>query len=385
MDFLSQFDMTHILNVLETIGVFVGVLGVLVFVHEWGHYAAAKSVGIKVKEFAVGFGPALYRWHDKSGTAWKIGSIPLGGYVHMKGQEDGKAMEVSNDPDSFTSKTVLQRSWVVFAGPLVNFVFALLLLMGVMMWGEERLLPEIGGLQENMPALEAGLQEGDVVRVVNDVAVEHWDHLRELTGQSAEKTLQMVVERQGELIPITVTPEFVTYTDLLGDEHTVGRIGASPSGERFVIRHGIVGGLWRGVEKTWEMISLTYISIYKLIIGSVSPENLAGPLGIADMAKQSSDQGWYTLFMFMAIISINLGIINLIPIPILDGGHLLFFAIEAVKGSPVGEKTQEWSLRFGLVAILALVLFSTSNDVRRFADRFSEAEPAVDATMDAPK
>ncbi|MDD9918998.1 MAG: RIP metalloprotease RseP [Alphaproteobacteria bacterium] len=352
---------------LYTIFVFVVVLGILVFIHEWGHYAAAKSVGIKVEEFAIGFGKAIIRWTDKHGTDWKIAIIPLGGYVRMKGQEDGKPIELEGaESDSFAAKSLLQRSWVVFAGPFANFVLALVVFAGVLsLFGEYKLSPQVGLVQENMPAMEVGLQEGDIIHAVNDTVISTWDELQKMTAASAEKPLHLIVKREESLLPIMLTPQTTTFTDLLGDTHTVGRIGIAPSGENFLVKYGIFEGVLNGALKTWEITALTVTSVYKLIIGAVSPEHLAGPLGIANMASESASHGTYHLLFFLAIISINLGIVNLIPIPVLDGGHLVFFAIEAIKGSPVGEKTQAWSLRIGITLILLLVLFSTGNDIQR--------------------
>jgi regulator of sigma E protease len=349
---------------LYTVFVFLIVLGVLVFVHEWGHFAAAKSVGIKVEEFAIGFGRAIAQWTDRHGTIWKIGFIPLGGYVQMKGQEDGKPVTASGEPDSYASKTVGQRAWAVVAGPLANFVLALAVFIVLMWVGEQKLLPEVGHVQEGMPATGV-LQKGDSITAVNGTVVADWDTLQKLTSESANQELNMKIERGGKVIFVRLTPELTTFTDLLGDEHTVGRIGIGPSGATFSIAHGPLQGIWRGVEKTWEVTSLTFVSIYKLIIGAVSPEHIAGPLGIADLAGSSASHGTYHLLMFLAIISINLGIINLLPVPVLDGGHLIFLLLEKIKGAPVGEVAQVWSLRFGLGLILLLVVFATHNDLRR--------------------
>jgi regulator of sigma E protease len=349
---------------LYTVFVFLIVLGILVFVHEWGHFAAAKSVGIKVEEFAIGFGRAIARWTDKHGTVWKIGFIPLGGYVQMKGQEDGKPVTASGEADSYASKTVGQRAWAVVAGPLANFALALVVFIVLMWVGEQKLLPEVGYVQEGMPATGV-LQTGDKITAVNDTPVADWETLQSLTSQAANQELNMMVEREGKTFIVRLTPELTTFTDLLGDEHTVGRVGIGPSGAVFSVPHGPVQAVWRGMEKTWEITALTFVSIYKLIIGAVSAEHIAGPLGIADLAGSSAAHGTYHLFMFLAIISINLGIINLLPVPVLDGGHLIFLLIEKIKGAPVGETAQAWSLRFGLGLILLLVVFATHNDLRR--------------------
>lgn len=353
-------------GMLFTILMFIVVLAVLVFVHEYGHFYAARSVGVFVEKFSIGFGPVIQKWDDVKGTRWQVAWLPLGGFVQMRGQEDGKAMAADDDPESFAAKSVKERAWIIFAGPLANFLLAMVLLMGLMMYGEEQLKPVIGQVQEDMPAAAAGLQEGDVIRLVNDTPITDWDTMRDVIQQNLDAELQLVVERGNELLPILLSPDVVEYTDLMGRTHTVGRVGVLPSGATFYQDHGLLGGMVRGVEKTWELIALTFESIYRLIMGAISPDNLAGPLGIAQLTGSAADQGVYALLLFMAIISINLGIVNLLPIPVLDGGHLLFLLWEALFKQPPSEKVQTWSIRAGMAIILLLVVFATSNDIQRF-------------------
>ncbi|MFZ2620218.1 MAG: RIP metalloprotease RseP [Alphaproteobacteria bacterium] len=350
-----------------TVLVFVVVLGVLVFVHEYGHYAAARSVGVYVQEFAVGFGPAVARWRAKNGTNWKVGIIPLGGYVQMKGQVDGEVIKASAEPDSFAAKTLWQRAWIVSAGPLANFVLALAVYTGLMLHGEEVLLPVVGSFHEEVKvAQNAGMQVGDVIQVVNAAPIESWDDLVTEIAKTGGADIELVVKRAEQILPILVTPQTHTYTDLLGDVQVRPLIGIQPDYSQVMTKtYSPVAAMQRGAERTWEVVALTYYSLYKLIVGAVSADNIAGPLGIADLASQSAQNGTYALLVFLAIISVNLGVINLLPVPILDGGHLVFFAIEGLKGSPVSEKAQEWSLKTGFALIICLFLFATSNDIKR--------------------
>lgn len=346
--------------------IFILVLSILVFVHEWGHYKAARSVGITVEEFSIGFGTALAKWRDSNGTNWKIGLIPLGGYVQMKGQEDGKLVQATGEDDNFADKKIWQRAWVIAAGPLMNIVLAIVVLTALMLWGERRLAPEIGMLLPNKPAEEAGVMVGDVVRLVNATAIEDWADVQEAIRAHRDGPLEMTVDRNGLLVPILITPEMTKVTDLLGDEHVYPQVGISPVLDKtFTTSHPPLYALQRGLERTWELTELTFRSLYKLVIGAVSPEHIAGPLGIADLTSKAGSQGTYELLVFLAIISINLAIFNLLPVPVLDGGHLLFLLYEALVGKPVGEAAQLWSLRIGLGLILCLVVFATANDLRR--------------------
>lgn len=346
---------------------FILVLGTLIFVHEMGHYIAARSVGIRVEAFSIGFGRELFGWNDKHGTRWKIGWLPMGGYVQMYGQEDGKAYSHASEPDSFSAKTVLQRAWVIAAGPLSNLVFGFLLLLAVMLTGEHRLKAQVGQLVPDMPAA-AVFQPGDTILAMNTEPVEDWDAFQKKTQDSLDHPIEILFERNGPNGPVTqtatVTPQVKTFTDYLGNSHTVGRLGVAPSYDTFVVKHPPVQAIGRAASRTWEITSLTVLSIYKLAIGAVSADNLTGPLGIANLTGQTAASGVFALCMFMVVITINLCIVNLFPLPVLDGGHLLFLIYEKIRGKPLGAVAQEWSFRFGLLCIIGLAGFATLNDVR---------------------
>lgn len=346
-----------------TVTLFILVLGILIFVHELGHYLAARSVGIRVETFSIGFGREIFGWNDKHGTRWKIGWLPMGGYVQMFGQEDGKAYSHAEAPDSFSNKTVLQRAWVIAAGPLFNLIFGFLLLLAIMLGGEHRLKAQVGQTVPDMPA--AGiLQPGDNLLAINTEPLADWDAFQKKTQDNLDKQLEILIDRGGVQQSVTITPQVKTFTDFLGNQHTVGRIGVAPSYDTFVIKHPPIQAVTRAASRTWEITSLTVVSLYKLMIGAVSPDNLTGPLGIANLTGQTAASGLFALSMFMVVITINLCIVNLFPLPVLDGGHLMFLAYEKLRGKPLGPKAQEWAFRFGLFCILGLAAFATLNDVK---------------------
>jgi regulator of sigma E protease len=344
---------------------FIIVLGILVFVHEWGHYIAARSVGITVQAFAIGFGKPIIQWVDKHKTHWQIGWIPLGGYVQMLGQEDGKIYSHKNRKDSFANKAIWQRAWVVVAGPLMNLVFAFILILALMLSGERQLKPQIGDILPNMPAVGI-LQKGDVIRQADDNMIITWDDFQTYIADHANKPVHLVVERNGLPQQLTVTPQGTAFKDLLGDEHRVGRIGVAPTYAAFVQHRSVAGAFTRAVSHTYELTALTVKAFGKLLIGAIAPDSLTGPLGIADMAGQTAANGLYAVITLMAIISVNLMVINLFPLPVLDGGHLLFLAYEKIARKPLPDKVQAIALRVGLTLIVMLAVFATFNDVKRF-------------------
>lgn len=371
-----------------TVVMFILVLSVLVFVHEMGHFLAARSVGVRVEAFSIGFGPRLLGWVDKQKTHWQICLLPLGGYVQLFGQglleDSAEGRRSAKNPESFAHKTILQRAWVIVAGPLANIVFAVLLMIVVMATGEHKLKPEVGAIMPDMPATGVVMQ-GDVLRTFNGESIEDWDAFQKRVSDNGSSQIALGIERQGAQMTLQITPKVVEFTDLLGDTHQVGRIGIVPSYDTFVVKHPPMQALERGVARTWELTALTAKSLYKLLIGAIPSDNLTGPLGIADMAGQTASNGLYALALFLVIISVNLAVLNMVPLPVLDGGHLVFLAWEAVRGKPASGMVQEWATRVGLVLIISLALFSTSNDVKRFGWLGkSEPEAAAPAAAAAP-
>ena len=347
---------------------FVIVVGVLVFVHELGHYLAARSVGIRVEVFSIGFGREVFGWFDRAGTRWKVCLMPLGGYVKMfamSGEVQPKDVKKADREHAFIMKNVWQRMWVVAAGPLANFVFAIVVVSGVFMFvGEARQLAVIGGIQEDMPAKAAGFELADKIVAVDGKALSYWTDFANTIRASKGKALAMTVERNGAPLTLTVTPKVGEVTDILGKKHEYFMVGLSPKEDAIVFeKHGLLQALWGGVDYTYDKASTILIAIWRMATGQMPPD-LGGPFTIAKVAGDFASAGGLQLLMFMVFISINLGLVNLFPVPVLDGGHLLYFAIEAVKGSPVSERGQEWANRAGLGIIFLLMAFVLYKDVR---------------------
>jgi regulator of sigma E protease len=319
---------------------------------------------VQVNAFSIGFGKAFAAWTDRHGTRWQIAWIPLGGFVSLLGMDDGRKLSKSEEKRSYQGKPVWARAWIIFAGPLANIVLAFVLLVLVMLTGEHMLKAEVGDVQESMPAAGV-LQRNDTVTAIEGVTVTDWDSMQKQIQERAGLPTTLEVMRAGAAVTVTLTPQLTTYTDLLGDTHKVGRLGIAPSYNRFVVNYPPHTAVVRAAEKTWDITSLTVVSLYKLMIGAIAPDNLTGPLGIADMAGQTAAAGVFALLMFMVIISINLGIVNLLPLPILDGGHLVFLAYEKLRGKAPSPRFIEYSSRVGLALIVFLALFATFNDVKR--------------------
>lgn len=379
MDFLSS--ITDFLSTLPGGGtlwailMFIIVLGVLVTFHELGHYWAARSVGIRVLRFSVGFGPEIYGWTRKNGERWSICWIPLGGYVQMFGGLDHEGeIEEKDKPFAFEEKTVWQRMWVVFAGPLANFVLAFVFLTGLMLTGEQKTLPEVGQVIGESAAEAAGLQAGDLILSVDETAIGTWDDVLSTVTSATGEPMRFGVERNGERIEIIVTPIMKERTKITGETVRVPFVGISPSGNSFEVQHGIVDAFVLGAQKTYDYTALVLNGLWQIISGAASADSIGGPIMIAEIAGEAGERGLYPFIMLMVIISINLGIINLLPVPVLDGGHLLFYMIEAVRGKPLGERAQEYGYRFGLVLVGLLMIFAIGNDVRRVVGKFTSTD-----------
>lgn len=346
---------------------FIVALSALVFFHELGHYAAARSIGARVEAFSIGFGPKIFGWKDKHGTEWKVSAVPLGGYVSIFGFAEDPDVKYSkkDKEEAFFNKNVWGRMWVVFAGPLANFVLAWVILSSLFVSGEQSILPKVGGLMDGMPAQQAGVQKGDLILSINDKKVQSWMRLTQLVREEAGNMLNLEVERDGAIIPIQIVPELRDGKDGLGVAKKVGMIGVSASNETTLIQHNPLDAVVLAAQRTYLYSSLTVQAVANIFTQKMSADALGGPLMIGELAGKTAQYGWYPFFMFVMSISISLGLINLVPIPMLDGGHLLFYLIEAAKGSPVNEVVQEWSYRFGMLMLGALMIFVFYNDISR--------------------
>jgi regulator of sigma E protease len=350
---------------------FLVVLTVLVFVHELGHYLSARRNGVRVQVFSIGFGPELFGRTDRAGTRWRISLIPLGGYIKMFGDMDMSsvrtespvAMTEEEKAVSFHHKRLAQRAEIVAAGPLANFAFAIVVLaIFFMTAGQPFTPPDIGQVQAGSAAERAGLQPGDVIVSVDGHSVERFEEVQQLVSGNQGTPIGMVVRRDGRDMPLTVTPVVTQFTDIFGSEHRVGRIGVVHVGESHYVRRGPVAALGQAVAETWNISAGMLTAVWQIIIQTRSSDELGGPLSIAHMSGIVAQGNPIDLIRFMAILSVNLGLINLFPIPVLDGGHLLFYSAEAIRGRPLGQRTQEYGFGLGLALVLMLMVFVTWKD-----------------------
>ncbi len=350
---------------------FLVVLSVLVFVHEFGHYYIARRNGVRVETFSIGFGPELFGWTDRAGTRWKVSLLPLGGFVKMFGDADPAstpsahlvAMTEEEKAVSFHHKRVGQRAAVVAAGPLANFAFAIVAL-GLLYAtvGQPFTPPDVGGVQPGSAAERAGLMPGDVIRSIDGTSIERFEEIRQIVSLKPGLPLSMTVERDGRTLALTATPEASELTDRFGNVHRVGLLGISRAGMDYV-RHNPLTAVWQAGREVAGMVGGTFTALGQMIRGDRGTEELGGPLRIAQMSGEVAQTGPYALIWFMAFLSVNLGLINLFPVPLLDGGHLLFYAFEAVLGKPLPPRAQEYGFRIGLALVLTLMVFATWNDL----------------------
>ncbi len=341
---------------------FLLILSVVVFVHEFGHYWVARRNGVRVEVFSIGFGPELFGWTDRRGTRWKFSLVPLGGYVRMRGEEAAPAGGIG-DPESFAAKTVWQRMAIVAAGPLANFLLAILLLTVLFLFVGRPFTPAVvGDVVPDSPAARAGLLPGDRILEVEGREVRSFEDLQLVVRERPEVPLRFVVERDGERLTLTITPRREVVEGRFGRVE-IGLIGVTRSGFAYRRSPPHLAPL-EATAETLRIIGLTVRALWQMVVGQRGTEELGGPLRIAQMSGEIASEGLLPALWFVAILSINLGLINLFPIPILDGGHLLLYTVEAVRGRPLSEKSQELAFRLGFAVVLSLLLFATWNDLR---------------------
>jgi regulator of sigma E protease len=354
---------------------FLIVLTILVFVHELGHYLIARRNGVRIEIFSIGFGPELYGWYDRAGTRWKFSAMPLGGYVKMFGDADPSsglalpaltALSPEEREVSFHGKRLGQRAAIVAGGPIANFVFAIVVLALLFMtYGQPFTPAEVGQVQPNSAAEQAGIKPGDKIVSINDRAIERFEDVQQLVRLNPGVAMSIVVQRAGQPVTLSVTPARIQQTDRFGDRHEIGLLGIGRSGVEYVQRDPITA-ISRAVSETWNLSAATLEAMWQIIIGTRNSDELGGPLRIAQMSGEVAQSGAVPLLWFMAVLSINLGLINLFPVPVLDGGHLLFYAAEAIRGKPLGQRAQEYGFRIGLAMVLTLMVFATWNDIVHF-------------------
>jgi regulator of sigma E protease len=351
---------------------FLIVLTVLVFVHELGHYLVARWNRVRVEVFSIGFGPELFGWTDRAGTRWKISVLPLGGYVRMFGEGSlmaGPADDAAAHPSeadravSFQHKRLPQRAAVVAAGPVANFIFAIVVLAGIFMTvGQAFTPPEVGSIEPASAAAEAGIQPHDLIVAVDGQRVERFEALQQIVQLNTGTPMAITVKRGDAEVNLTATPHMITDTDRFGVAHKLPRLGVSRLRVDYV-RHDPASAVYYAAQETWNLTAGTMRALGQMVSGRRSSDELSGPVGIVRMSGEVAEGGVVAVLWFMAVLSVNLGLINLFPIPVLDGGHLLFYFAEAIRGKPLGLRAQEYGFRLGLALVLTLMVFATWNDL----------------------
>ncbi len=356
--------MSSIAHLVQTLASFALVLGVLVTIHELGHYVAARWRGIYVEAFSVGFGPALVSWTDRRGTVWKVCALPLGGFVKMHGMAMNVANENAMDQTSdrpgqaFFEKTVASRAIVTVAGPVANFLLAIVLFSALFaVVGRPVPLPVVGDVAAGSSAADAGLKPGDAIQAADGRHVTAFEDLRRIVAASAGRTLQLSIHRGAQDITVPVLIKPASPGDL-----SVGRLGVS-AGAVASVRLGPVDALQAGVEQTWLVLWQTLQGLGRILTTGHGVHDLGGPIAIASMSGQVAQLGVARLVEFIGLLSINLGLMNLMPIPILDGGHLMFYAAEAVRGRPLPPRALDYGYRVGFALIASLFVFISWNDL----------------------
>ncbi len=361
-------------GILFTLAAFALVIGVLVFVHEFGHYGMARLFGIKVDTFAVGFGREIAGWTDRNGTRWKLGWLPLGGYAKFAGDmnaasQPDPALERLPDAEKaelFQFRPLYQRALVVAAGPMINFAFAILLFAAFFMtYGHQFTPPVAGEVRAGTPAAEAGIKPGDRFVSLDGQSVARFEDMMRIISINPGRPVAIVIARDGEMLDKTVTPKIVREEDRFGNSYTRGMLGIS-SGLPVVERRGPVSALGHAVVETWNTVLMMADTLQQVITGRRAIDELGGPIKIAQFSGQSASLGLPSLIGFIALISINLGFMNLLPIPMLDGGHLFLYAIEGIRRRPLHPKVQEWAFMSGFALLMSLMLFLTWNDLASF-------------------
>ena len=340
------------------------VLSFLIFFHELGHFLAARRMGVQVDVFSIGFGKKVVE--KKIGkTVYALSAIPLGGYVKMKGQDDTDPTKVSYDDDSYNSKKPWQRIVILLAGPFANFLLAFLLYFAIANIGVPKLLPTVGKVGENTPAMQAGLQKGDRILSIDGRPVSYWEDIGRLINESVSAPLHLRIERNKKEISLDISPKQIEDKTLFEEPIQRKIIGISPLGEQISVRYGLFGGLDYAWQETEKASMLIVKSVQKLLTGAVGADKLGGVITIVDITAQATHAGIVALLFFTALISVNLGVLNLLPIPALDGGHIMFNLYEMIRGKAPSEEVLYRLTIGGWAILLGLMFLGLYNDINR--------------------
>jgi len=339
------------------------VLSVLIFFHELGHFTAARFFGVQIDVFSIGFGKRL--WTKKIGkTEWSISAIPLGGYVKMKGQDDTDPTKVSYDEDSYNTKKPWQRIVILLAGPFANFLMAFFLYLAIAYMGVPKLLPYVDKVTKDSPAYQAGLRKNDRILQINGINIKYWEEIGKQINASQGK-LTMIIERDHHLKTLTLEPKVIEDKNIFGETVERRIIGITPLPKQTTLVYGFTEGWKYAWDETVKSSTLIFKSVQKLITGAVSTDQLGGIITIVDVTAQASNAGILALFFFTALISVNLGVLNLLPIPALDGGHIMFNLYEMLRGKAPSENVMYYMTVTGWVLLAGLMFLGLYNDIHR--------------------
>ncbi len=343
---------------------FILVLSVLVLVHEFGHFIAAKRVGVRVEKFSLGFGGKLFSI-KKGDTEYMISAIPLGGYVKMAGDEPGVALK--NEKGEFLSQSVGNRFQIIFAGPLFNYILAIVIFSVIFMFGSPTLTTEVGDLLKDYPAMSQGMLKGDKVIAVDGKNVKYWEDMTLLIHKHSKDPIKLSIERNGKMMDVDITPIVRETKDIFGKKMSIALIGIAPSQKILSVKYGFFQAFGMGFRKVVDLTILTCKALWAIFTGQMSvKESMTGPIGIFVITGQAAKMGLIYLFHLMAILSASLAIFNLLPLPVLDGGHIIFLGIEKLRGKPLSFKTQERIANVGVAMLILLTVVIFYNDIIKF-------------------
>jgi regulator of sigma E protease len=340
------------------------VLSVLVLVHEFGHFIAAKRVGVRVETFSFGFGPKLFSV-KKGDTEYRISAIPLGGYIKMAGDEPGEVL--TGKSFEFLSRSIWERFLVIFAGPLLNYVLAFLIFSVIFMFGSPTLTTEVGSLLKDYPAEKSGLVIGDKVIKADGKDVKYWEDMTEIIRKHLEGPIKLTIEKNGKISDVEIQPIIREVKDIFGKSTKIALLGIAPSQKIENVRYGFLESFSKGFRKVIDLTAITYKAIWSIATGSLSvKESMTGPIGIFIITGKAAQMGLIYLFHLMAMLSASLAIFNLLPLPVLDGGHILFLFVEKLRGKPLSVKVQENIANIGVGLLILLTVFIFYNDIVKF-------------------
>lgn len=351
--------------------IFVVILSILIIVHEFGHFMAARKLGVRVEKFSLGFGPQIFR-KKKGDTEYSIAAIPLGGFVKLAGDN---LEEFKGKQDEYFSKPPGKRFWIIFSGAFVNYILGFLLFWLIFFVGYPTLTTKVGGLIDGFGAKEAGLQVKDQIIAIDGQQVVYWEDLQNIIqSKKAADKVELTLLRNNKEFTTAVKIKEKQFEDQIGKKHSIGLLGITPFDELIKVRHGFLKSFTLGIDKTGQLTVLTYQGLWRMVIGKLSiRESVTGPLGIFFITSKAASMGIIALLHLMAVLNVSLAVFNLLPLPILDGGHILFLGLEKIRRKTLGLKTERIITQVGVSIIITLVVFVTYNDiVRLYGDKIQK-------------